>query len=246
MRNAILSLSIALVLLNGATASAQFTTSVNNKDTAIGYYDGNASLEVHNNIRSTTANPVFLKWNVASYNFMPGWDIVNAGFCDNNQCYTAPSATNNLFTNGTQFKSLPYDNTGFGDFHMLFMTSSPAVGSSAWVKVTARDTVSGSSRTLTFIGYRAATGINTINSSDDVILYPNPARESINVIYDEKAGVRTIAIYNLIGKLMGPIYRPTTNGSAKIDLDEMPNGVYFLRLMDAGGHVLATRRFTRQ
>jgi hypothetical protein len=79
-----------------------------------------------------------------------------------------------------------------------------------------------------------------------VVLYPNPARESINVLYDEKAGVKTIAIYNLIGKLMGPIYRPTNNGSAKIDLDEMPNGVYFLRLMDAGGHVLATRRFTRQ
>jgi hypothetical protein len=246
MRNAILSLSIALVLLNGATASAQFVTSVNNKDTAIGYYDGTSTLEVHNNIRSSTANPVYLKWNVTSYNFMTGWDIVNAGFCDNNNCYSAGTPTNNLFTNGTQFKSFAYDNTQFGDFHMLFATSSPAVGTSAWVKVLARDTVSNVSRTLTFIGYRAPLGITTINSSDDVILYPNPARESVNVIFDEKAGVKTIAIYNLIGKLMGPIYKPMNNGSARIDLSEMPNGVYFLRLMDGQGHVLATRRFTRQ
>ena len=79
-----------------------------------------------------------------------------------------------------------------------------------------------------------------------MVLYPNPAREAVNVIYNEKAGIKTIAVYNIIGKLMGPVYKPADNGSAKIDLDDIPNGIYFLRLMDSQGHVLATRRFTRQ
>jgi hypothetical protein len=58
--------------------------------------------------------------------------------------------------------------------------------------------------------------------------------------------VKTIAVYNLIGKLMGPIYKPSSSSSAKIDLDDMPTGIYFLRLMDGQGRVVATRRFTRQ
>ncbi len=93
---------------------------------------------------------------------------------------------------------------------------------------------------------KASTGIMNFNSADDIILYPNPAREAVNVIFDEKFNVRTIAVYNLIGKLMGPIYKPASNNSAKIDLSDMPTGIYFLRLMDAQGHFVATRRFTRQ
>jgi hypothetical protein len=244
MRNVIFTLFSAFVLLCSSAASAQIITK-NGKDTAAGHYTGSGQTVVHNDIKSGSANPVYLKWNVIDYNFGTGWEIVNSGFCDNVLCQTAGDPINNLFTSGETFKSEPYGST-FGDFKMQFETSNPPVGSSAYVRVFARDTVSNDTRTLTFIGYVAPAGVASINSSDDVILYPNPAREAVNVIYDSKAGVKTIAIYNVIGKLVGPIYKPSNNGSAKIDLNEMPNGVYFLRLMDGQGHVLATRRFTRQ
>lgn len=194
---------------------------------------------------------MLLKWNIiaSGTTFGPGWDMIGSGFCDNVTCYTALDPSN-LFNNNAYYYSDTYDNSGFTgtshDFHMLFSTSNPANGSSAVVRVNAYDTFSKTTRTLTFIGYKSTTGISTINSSDDIILYPNPAREAVNVVYDDKAGVKTIAVFNMIGKLMGPVYKPSSNGSAKIDVDDMPTGIYFLRLMDGQGHVIATRRFTRQ
>jgi hypothetical protein len=251
MRNVIFTLFSAFLLLNGASASAQFITSNSNKDTAVGYYDGNPTLNVHNDVKSSTTAPVYLKWHVVNSSFGPGWDIVGSGFCDNVLCYSAFAPTGNLFTDHTVQKSDAYTNSNFGDFKMVFASSNPPNGSFAWVQIEARDTVSPLSatnpRTLNYFAYKNAAGITTtITSSDDVMLFPNPAREFVNVIFDGKAGVKTIAIYNLIGKLIGPVYRPSDNNSAKIELNDMPNGVYFLRLMNGQGQVVATRRFIRQ
>ena len=121
-----------------------------------------------------------------------------------------------------------------------------ANGSSSWMKMNVRDPASGYSRTLTFIGRKSALGVTTTTTSDNVIVYPIPAFDAVNVVFDESAGIRTIAVYNLIGKLMGPVYKPASNSSAKINVADMPNGVYFLRLMDGSGRVVATRRFTHE
>jgi hypothetical protein len=245
MRNVLLGLSIALVLLNGS-ASAQIVTQIG-KDTAKGTYDGSVEIAVYNRLKSASATPVYLKWNVipSESHFDAGWSPV--GFCDNIFCYSG----NDIFVSGNMKKSAAYDNTTFSgtnhDFHMIFGTpTAPANGTSAIVRVSARDTVSFDQRTFTFIGYKDATGVSNISSSDDIIMYPIPAREALNVVFDSKDGIKTIAVYNLIGKLVGPIYRTSSNISAKIALDDMPTGVYFLRLMDAQGHVIATRRFTHQ
>lgn len=245
MRNVILSFFSAFLLLSGFSASAQFATSTG-KDTAIGYYAGGTELIVHNDVRSTTANPVYLKWHVDNSYFGTGWDLMGSGFCDNVLCYTAVTSSN-IFADHTVQKSDAY-NSGYEDFKMVFNAASgPATGSYAWVRVIAQDTVSGSSKTLTYIAYASSTGVTTTSSTDDIVLFPNPAREAVNVIFDGRAGVKTIAIYNLIGKLVSPVYRPSgTNNSAKIDINEMPAGVYFIRLMNAQGHVVATRRFVHQ
>jgi hypothetical protein len=251
MRNVLLSLSIAFVLLNGSAASAQIVTQ-NGKDTAITYYDGSSLIDVYNKIKSGSSMPVYLKWNVIASEtyFGPGFDINASGFCDNLNCYNH-MAGSPMMTNNAVWKSDAYDNSGFTgqphDFHAVIGVSSPPPnGSTAVVRVFARDTVSNTQRTLTFIVMKNPSGISTTSSQDDVVMYPNPAREALNILYNEGAGVRTIAVYNLIGKLMGPVYKPSSPSSAKISLEDMPTGVYFLRLMDGQGHVIATRRFTRQ
>src|SRR5690349_21804944 len=144
MRNAILTLFSAFLVLIGASASAQIiTSSATNRDTAWGQYTGGDDLSVHNNIRSASANPVFLKWNVFDHNLgtVPGWDLQGSGVCDNVICYSAVTPTNNLFTNGTMHKSDAYG-SNFGDFHVVFKTDNPANGTSAFVRIAARDTIS--------------------------------------------------------------------------------------------------------
>jgi hypothetical protein len=258
MRNVLLGLFSALLLLPVGSASSQIVTQ-NGRDTATGNYSGSGSdMKVGNLIRSGSSSPLVLKWSVIGTNLAvgSGWDLAASGVCDNQRCYTY-DVNDNLFANGKRFTSLEYDNAAFNptddsyvlnhDFHIVFGTNNPPIGSSAYVRVLVQDNASGASRTLTFIATRnTSTSISTSSSTEDIVLYPNPAREAINVVYDAAAGVKTIAVYNLIGKLTGPIYKPATNGSAKISLEDMPSGVYFMRLMDANGRVVATRRFNHQ
>lgn len=265
MRNVLLSFFSALLLFQAGGASAQILTQSGSRDSVGGNNaSGEVEFPVYNRIKSGSSTPVKLEWKVISHNLgnNPGWPMYDAnlpggaagaGFCDNVLCYSYNPAVpaSNLFNDSMiTHRSDDYTSTTFegtkNDFHMLFICNNPAIGSSAYVRVRANDLNGGGSRVLTFIGYRAATGVTNTVSNEDIVLYPNPAREAVNVIYDPNAGVKTIAVYNLIGKLMGPVYRPSASGSAKIALEDMPNGVYFLRLMDGRGNVIATRRFNRQ
>ena len=256
MKNALLLCAIAMLAFTGV-ASAQILTE-NGRDSAMKAYTGGADLTVVNGIRSGSANDVVLRWRVvsSSTSFGPGWEMVGSGVCDNNTCYSASTASNNLFTNDMNFTSNAYDNSAFPaggsygdpahDFHVIFTANNPPNGSSAVVRINATDVNSMATKMLTFIAYKGSLGVTNFSSSDDIVIWPNPAHDVVNVMYDEKAGVKTIAVYNLIGKLVGPIYRPVSAGSAHLELNDMPTGVYFLRLMDGQGRVVATRRFTRQ
>ncbi|MBS1630481.1 MAG: T9SS type A sorting domain-containing protein [Bacteroidetes bacterium] len=256
MKKVFLLSAVALLAIAGS-AFAQNIITENGTDSAQKAYTSGADLTVVNGIRSGTSTDVVLKWSIvsASTTFGPGWEIVGSGVCDNNICWNAQNASNNLFNNDTLIESNPYDNSPFPtggsfgslhDFHVVFAANNPPNGSAAIVRVNAMDKNSLTTRTLTFIAYKGTLGVNTFKSSDDIVLFPNPAHEAVNVVYDPSLGVKTIAVYNLIGKLVGPLYRPTSTGSAHIDLGEVPTGVYFLRLMDGQGRVVATRRFTRQ
>ncbi len=252
-------LSAAALLTFAGSAFAQNIITENGTDSAKKAYTSGGDLTVVNGIRSGTTTDVLLKWSVvsASTSFGPGWEMVGSGVCDNNTCWnaSAANASNNLFNNDTLIESNPYDNSAFStsgsfgtmhDFHVVFAANNPPNGSAAIVRVNAMDKNSLTTKTLTFIAYKGTLGVNTFKSSDDIVLFPNPAHEAVNVVYDPSFGVKTIAVYNLIGKLVGPLYRPTSAGSARIDLGEVPSGVYFLRMMDGQGRVVATRRFTRQ
>jgi hypothetical protein len=75
-------------------------------------------------------------------------------------------------------------------------------------------------------------------------LYPNPALNEINVVYDGSADVKDIAVYNLIGRVM-MVYK-VTGSSANLNIENIPAGIYFVRLLNTHGNVVITRRFTKQ
>jgi hypothetical protein len=247
MRHLLLALAIALLPVIGLCQTPTFTFQSGSSDTATANYTSGSELTVTNYIKSIIPDSVRVAWKVIGFGLGVNWKV--NGFCDNSNCFpNDPSAAppSGAILNGGTNTSLKYGPT-YQDFHILYDPVAAANGTWSWVKVNVKDVATPYMRNVTFIGTKNPAGVFSVStSSDDVILYPIPAHEAINVIFDEDAGVRAIAIYNLIGKLMGPVYRPTAVGSARIDMSEMPNGVYFLRLLNSEGRVLATRRFTRQ
>ena len=99
---------------------------------------------------------------------------------------------------------------------------------------------------MTFIVRKncAATNVNNTKPAEDFVLYPNPAYNELNVVYDASLDVKNIAVYNIIGKVMS-VYK-VSGTSANLNIENIPSGIYFLRLYNSTGSVILTRKFTRQ
>lgn len=239
MKKILLAASLIGALAISEKSFAQaFTTP---KDTVKATYPANDG-NYHNDITNPTNAAVTVSWRVVGHDFPASWqDESVVGICDNILCRT--NAGGNLL-NGTTYSTDAIDPGTTDDFHLqMSMSGASVVPGTHWI--TAQLKSGTTTKDVTWIISKFPTGVSTITKSeDDVVVYPNPARSSVNVVFNEEANVRSVALYNLLGK-MSNIYKVSGN-SANIPLNDVPSGIYFLRLLDAQGRVVATRKFTHQ
>ncbi|MES2704062.1 MAG: T9SS type A sorting domain-containing protein [Bacteroidota bacterium] len=84
-----------------------------------------------------------------------------------------------------------------------------------------------------------------VRCADDALIYPNPAGNELNVLYEATSDIKNIAVYNLIGKMVA-VYKVTGNSSANLNLDGVSPGIYFVRLFNSQGEAVISKKFTRQ
>ena len=205
-------------------------------------------------ITNLTGSSLNFKWRVISSNFPADWYTPTAlGICDNNGCLLN---TGYVLWNGTSggFDSCHYGGNGahdsLGDFHLQLDLTSASSGSH-YLTISATDVTNGSfggySRTFTFVINKVGAAVSNVNNSEsDVVLYPNPTTtDEVNLVYSPSADVKNIAVYNVIGKMMS-VYKVADNTGANLRLDNMPSGIYFARLFNSHGDVVAIRKFTKQ
>ncbi len=208
-------------------------------------------VNVNDNITNTTANSITLRWRVIATTFPPDWLSGSAfGICDNHTCYyNSPGSGvsmplwNDTTGTGLTFTTDPYT-PGHGDFHLSLNFAYVSVGTHS---VTVAITLPlGGTDTATFVINKVPSAAPSIvKSADDVVIYPNPTRDELNLVYDPASDVKSIAIYSIIGKVMA-VYKVTDNNSANLNLENIPSGIYFARLVNSHGAMVATRKFTKQ
>lgn len=237
----------AVTLLGAIKSGAQ--TFTKQKDTATYTYIGTGAQSIFDKISvPASGSPVTLKWNIISCNFPSDWLASGSpGMCDNNLCYNF-TGTGGLWPSGSSHFSTPYTpGATNGDFHMLINLGLPSITSSGTYYATVRlvNSAGMDSTTATFaITYNVPNEVPAVHSNEDVTLYPNPAISEVNLVYDANAEIKTIAVYNIIGKPMAA-FRVSGN-SANLNLENIPAGIYFARLVNAQGEVVVTRKFTKQ
>lgn len=89
-----------------------------------------------------------------------------------------------------------------------------------------------------------AATISAATKNYDVVLYPNPAVNEVNVSFSENADIKTITIYNIIGNAV--ISTKPSGNSNRLDITKLPTGVYFIRFLNDQGELVATRKFNKQ
>lgn len=236
---------IAAVLISSFAATAQsFTTDKDTSKTA--WLPGGYPVEVNVNAMNTGSSPVSITWKVVDFQKGPKWTF--EGLCDNNLCQYDPNGTSGL-TNGTlSYTTVPFPNASStkANFKCDWGADTADFGtkSSITIEMTSGSTV----KYATFIGYKGTLGsVNTtVKIDNDVAIFPNPSSSYIDVRYSASSDVKSITIYNLIGKVVN-VYKVTDKNSARCEFNaDMPSGIYFVRIADSKGNVIATRKITHQ
>jgi Secretion system C-terminal sorting domain len=203
----------------------------------------NSYAAVNDNITNHTAGNLTLSWHVIASDFTPSWLAPAVfGACDNHNCYSGVSVWTG--SSGSTFSSTYYANAIHDSTDAFDLTINySSVGSHYMTILVTDGTIT---KTMTFmINQIIPTSVSAVASAENsVVLYPNPANNEINVVYDANADVKNIAVYNIIGKLM-TVYKVSGN-SANLNLENTPGGIYFARLVNSEGQVVATRKFTKQ
>ena len=241
MKRLILGLfTVAAITVTATTARAQAFSTPN--DTVFVTYTS-GSIDAHNDI-TAIGTPSKVYWKVTSTNFPATWSDANSiNICDNVNCWT--NAGNSLLNGSAEYLSDPYLTPGPGLFKATFNLANGASGTH-YVTFALKDSATNWTKPITFVVSKAwTTGVNNVNrNNDEVTLYPNPATDDLNVVFGANDGIKNIAVFNVIGKAI-VVYKVAGN-SAKMDISRLPNGVYFLRMSDAKGQVVSTKRFTKQ
>lgn len=234
--------ALILIAFTGGRVNAQ-SFYMDKGDSSKMYWSKPEDLLVYNKPFNNTGSAIKLQWQVINFHMDPKWEC--GGICDNIMCYTATDDLKNGITKKTT------DNIAsksfIDDMHVIFNGDEAAVNTKAYATIKFTDVFSFDTAVATFIAYKNTTGmVNVVRAEDNVTLFPNPAQNYIDVLYSSSADVRTISIYNIIGKLMN-VYRVSSNTSAHCEFNaDMPAGIYLMRIADSKGNVVATRKFTRQ
>jgi uncharacterized Ntn-hydrolase superfamily protein len=80
-----------------------------------------------------------------------------------------------------------------------------------------------------------------LNDSDRTLVFPNPAKAWFSVLWKEEVGL--LELFDLAGRKL--FSKPLTNGENRIAPNNMPQGVYFVRISMEGRPVL-TRKLVWQ
>jgi Secretion system C-terminal sorting domain len=205
---------------------------------------------IHDDITNTTATQFKLRWHVLATDFPADWLTPTAfGICDNLTCLANSGDTllwrTATSTSGSNFLSDFYMPSVPGLFDLNLDLSAATTLGSHWVTIAITDPGSFYTKNITFVINKLPLGIKELqNTGAELTIYPNPARNDLNVVYDDLEDVKSIVLYNIIGKAV-KVYRVNTT-SANLNLENVPSGIYFLRLFDSKGSLLVTRKFTRE
>ncbi len=78
-----------------------------------------------------------------------------------------------------------------------------------------------------------------------VSLQPNPVGDRVRVVTSSNAPVRQVQLYNLVGKLVKQVDLGSAVNAFDLDLTELQEGMYFARMLNASGELVASKRFNK-
>jgi len=241
MKKFITLLSLTGALLAGGSTYAQ-SISVQHDTVTL---SGAGFHEASNYLINNTTSAVTVEWRVLSTNFPSDW-LSNTGICDNATCISGAG----LWPVATTYESNPYAASITNGMFKLQIDLATASGTTTtgthYMRIRLNNKfAAGDTAIQTYVVTKTTTSVKVVKATGDVTMYPNPATTALNVVFDGNADIKNIAVFNIIGKQVN-MFKVGSSTSASLNVENLPSGIYFVRLMNGNGEVVATRKFTKQ
>jgi hypothetical protein len=206
-------LSLALLFISLVSAAQHYVISPAREVTMTPAFD---QLTIVDIFQENTSNaPIQLKWKLISNELFPGWDF---SLCDYTTCYAGLPDNGSMVPVPPGEKGFlglnvkPYDIPGTGKVRMYVY----------------EDGFMDKGDTLTWYVIAKPTGINELNKSAIVSVYPNPANETVTVHLDAAdLSAASIQVTDLLGNTL--INKSVTNENIRLDVSDLTSGYYLIQ-----------------
>ncbi|MEZ4886178.1 MAG: T9SS type A sorting domain-containing protein [Chitinophagales bacterium] len=187
----------------------------------------------HSTIHNNSNQAIEVKWARIENNIPDGW---NSQVCDPISCW-AP------FVNGNpQPLTIPANGSMLLDLH--FQPSEIEGKGVAIVQVWAVADSSNVNITMTYSADAYTVGIED-DPISQIKVYPNPVRDNLTIDLGYDTNVRYVEVYNLIGRKMAHYSVPSNGGKYRINASALPEGIYFVKMLNKNYEQIATRSFAK-
>jgi hypothetical protein len=188
-----------------------------------------------------TNAPITITWTRTNFEYPTGWD--SPGMCDDNTCYSDFSSSKTYIVQPGDTASL----------HSQIRRTANGVKGCAYAIATLSEPGKGL-KTITFIHTSETNTVNSFCSplatkdfdiTKSVDVYPNPTSNFINVKINNSL-IQNVTVTNIIGKKLSR-YTFDINKSNifRIEMDQLPNGIYMLQFADKNGNNLGVKKLTK-
>ena len=163
-----------------------------------------------------------ITWQRISNTLPSAWDY---SICDFGSCFIG-------IPNGNTMSKIP---PGATEYFKLSINPANNAGSGMVELLVYETGNQGNADTLTYSITSTPTGIS-INSvtENQITIFPNPAKDNLNVKLDSYSSINSVAIFNVIGKKIMDV-SVSKNAINKISLNEIPAGIYFIQYVNENG-----------
>ena len=179
---------------------------------------------------NTGSSKILLKWERVFVNLPIGWTYTS---CDNSFCY-----------GGVPFGPNAMDSVSVGGQGFVGVDIDPAnISGVGIVKIYVhQDGYYSQGDTLTWNISTTAVGISEYIDSDLISMYPNPANDVVNILFQKEYNVSTVRIIDMMGR---KVKEEEINGLFNtIDISRLSKGNYFL-IIENKEHLI-NKRFIKQ